>query len=172
MVRSRCVTRTRSSSRSSAPGKTSPGPLTRSPSASARATSSGAPCPAYWTRSPVPRSSSPPAQPYSPSPGWPSWSGGAAAAKPPAGSLRVFGQIGVLIGAQQAGRVGVGIQRDLHQPARAVGVGVDQRRVVFEVGVHLRDLAVDGAVDVADGLGRLDLTTRLARGHPGARRGN
>src|SRR5262249_21329581 len=53
-----------------------------------------------------------------------------------------------------------------------VRVGVDQRRVVFEVVVHLGHLAVDGRVDVTHRLRRLNLPARLTGRHPGARRGN
>ena len=59
-VRSRCGTRMLWSRRSSAPGRTLHGPLTRSPTGSARPTSPSAPCHSYGTRCPSPRSRSAP----------------------------------------------------------------------------------------------------------------
>src|SRR5208283_703632 len=56
---------------------------------------------------------------------------------------------------------GTGGQPDLEHPARPVRVGVDETGVVFQIAVDVGDLAVNGRVQVADGLGRLDLPARL-----------
>src|ERR1044072_8543331 len=73
---------------------------------------------------------------------------------------------GVLVGGEQV----VGLLGDayLEQPAALERGGVDQRRVVDHVLVGLGDLTADRGVQVAHGLGRLQLPAGLARGDGGA----
>src|SRR5205085_2906697 len=51
---------------------------------------------------------------------------------------------------------------ELHQPAGAVRVGVDELGCALQGRVHRDDLAGDRRVDLGDALGRLDLAQRVA----------
>src|SRR5438105_4966488 len=68
---------------------------------------------------------------------------------------------GVLVGRQQLARLAADLH--LEQPTALEGGGVHQRGVGHDVLVDLDDLAVDGGVEIADRLGRLQLTAGLAR---------
>src|SRR5205809_2379468 len=63
----------------------------------------------------------------------------------------------ILIGGQQTLVLPRVPRLENHQPALAVGVLVDQRRVVPALGVESRDGSREGGIDVGDGLGGLHL---------------
>src|SRR5581483_12528341 len=79
-----------------------------------------------------------------------------AATRSPSLLGRLLDEAAILLGAHEVVEIAAIGKRDLDHPPVAVGILVEELRVVREVVVHLGDLARDRGVDVGDGLGRFD----------------
>ena len=65
-------------------------------------------------------------------------------------------------GIHQAGDIRHVFNAEFENPAFAVGVGIDERGIAFDIRISLDDLAADGGVDVASSFDGFDDGARIA----------